>query len=275
MNKMSDNYVVSEIEKDYIVKLLEQGKRMDGRALNEHRPIEYELNYIEKAEGSAVISLGNTKIIVGIKATLGSPFPDTPNQGVITTSAELSPVASPYFESGPPSDDATILARVTDRAIRESHAIDLEKLCLIPEKLVWIIFIDIYVLNYDGSLFDACTLGSIAALATAKIPKVKVNEDGTHEILDEVEPIPISHYPITVTTYLIGKDLLIDPSIKEERISEAYLVLAFDENDNVVATQKGKLGTLKPNQIMPIVHESLASSKNLRSQLMKAIEDNR
>ncbi|MCE7740649.1 MAG: RNA-binding protein, partial [Candidatus Heimdallarchaeota archaeon] len=97
---MGDNYVISEIEKDHILFLLEQNKRSDNRELNQIREINIETHYVGKAEGSAVVTLGDTKLIVGVKAILGSPFPDTPNTGVITTSAELSPLASPYFESG-------------------------------------------------------------------------------------------------------------------------------------------------------------------------------
>ena len=155
---MGDKYIISEIEKNHIQFLLEQKKRIDGRDLSKFREVSIETDYVQKAEGSAVVSLGNTKIIAGIKAILGTPFPDTPNTGVITTSAELSPLASSYFESGPPSEHAIELARVTDRAIRESHVIDLSKLCLFPGKSVWILFIDLYVLNDDGNLFDAAVL---------------------------------------------------------------------------------------------------------------------
>lgn len=270
---MSDDFIISEIEKGYILSLLEKGKRADRRELDEHRPIKIELGYIEKAEGSALVSIGNTKILVGIKAEIGTPYPDSPDSGVITTTAELSPVAAPFYESGPPRDDATILARVTDRAIRESHCVDLSKLCIVPGKLVWIIFIDMYVLNYDGSLFDAATLGAIASLATTKLPKVELKDDDGYEILDETNELPIVHYPITVTNYKIGDYTIIDPNMKEERISEAYLVLAFDEKDHIVAAQKGNTGVFKRSEIMPMVRKAFTRSKDLRNQLMSAISE--
>lgn len=269
---MSENYVISEIEKGYILSLLEQNRRIDGRGMLEPRPIEIETNVVEKAEGSAIVSLGQTKVIVGVKATLGAPFPDTPESGVITTGAELSPVASPYFESGPPDDDAIEIARVTDRAIRESHCIDLAKLCIVPGKWVWILFIDIYVLNHDGNLFDAATLGAVAALATTKIPKVKLNEDEEPEILEEKEPLKIDHYPISVTTYKIGKKTVVDANSKEERICDARLTFAYDEDDHIVAAQKGKSGVFTPEEVLTIVKNSLEASKTLRKELLKALE---
>ena len=44
------------------------------------------------------------------------------------------------------------MARVVDRGIRESKAIDLEKLCVEAGKLVFVVFVDVYVLNHDGIL---------------------------------------------------------------------------------------------------------------------------
>lgn len=268
---MGDNYVISEIEKDHILFLLEQNKRSDNRELNQIREVNIETHYVGKAEGSAVVTLGDTKLIVGVKAILGTPFPDTPNTGVITTSAELSPLASPYFESGPPSNNAIELARVTDRAIRESHCIDLSKLCIIPEKSVWILFIDFYILNDDGNLFDAATLGAIAALATAEIPKIKVGEDGVVEVLEEKEPLQIDHYPISVTSYKVGKFNIFDANFKEERVSSSRITFGFDEEDHIVSVQKGKQGVYTPVEIKKILRESLLVSKTLRKELMKAL----
>jgi exosome complex component RRP42 len=270
-NKMGDDYVISEIERNYIKSLLDQNKRIDGREFNQAREVKLEIDIVKKAEGSAIITLGKTKIIVGIKAQLGSPFPDTPDTGVITTSAELSPMASPYFESGPPGDDAIELARVTDRAVRESHCIDLSKLCVIPEKSVWILFIDFYILNHDGNLFDAAVLGTVAALSSTKIPKVKVNEDDEVELLEEVEPLKIDHYPVSVTTYKIGKTNIIDANFKEERVSEARVTVGFDEEDRIVSLQKGQSGVYKPDELLAVIKESLNVSKALRKELMKAI----
>ncbi|MFW9851645.1 MAG: exosome complex protein Rrp42 [Candidatus Thorarchaeota archaeon] len=268
---MSDDYVISEIEKDYIIALLDQKKRTDGREFNQHREVEIETDLVQKAEGSAIVGIGNSKIIIGIKATLGAPFPDTPDSGVITTSAELSPMASPFFESGPPSEDAIELARVTDRAIRESHCIDLSKLCIVPGKSVWILFIDFYVLNHDGNLFDAAALGTIAALTKTKIPKVKILEDDEVEILEETEPLKIDHYPVSVTTYKIGKNNVVDANLKEERVSDARITVGFDEEDHIVSLQKGNAGVYKPDEILHVIKESLNVSKNLRKELMKAI----
>ncbi len=87
----------------YFIGLAEKGTRDDGRKPDEFRNIEIQTGIIEKAEGSALVKMGATQILVGIKMDVKTPFPDTPNEGVLMAGAELSPIASPLFESSPPA----------------------------------------------------------------------------------------------------------------------------------------------------------------------------
>ena len=166
---MSD-IVISEIKRDHIVKLLKDGKREDGRGFTDYRDISYVTNCIESADGSARVKLGKTEVIAGVKIIPGTPFPDTPREGVLTTGMEFLPMAHPSFESGPPGEDAIELARVVDRGIRESKMVDVEKLGVEEGVKVWMCFIDMYALDYDGNLFDAANLAAVLALKTAVIP---------------------------------------------------------------------------------------------------------
>ena len=124
--------LVPLIKRDYICKLAQQGKRVDGRKFDEYRKIEIETNVVKKAEGSAKVKIGNTQVLAGIKMDVGEPYLDSPESGVLTTAAELIPMASPDFESGPPQADAIELARVVDRGVRESEVVELDKLCIEP-----------------------------------------------------------------------------------------------------------------------------------------------
>ncbi|MHC1597319.1 MAG: exosome complex protein Rrp42, partial [Methermicoccaceae archaeon] len=92
---MTSEGVMAELHKDYIHGLILQGRRIDGRALDEYRDISIETGYVKKAEGSARVMLGDTQLVVGVKIQPGEPFPDTPDKGVIITNTELIPIASP------------------------------------------------------------------------------------------------------------------------------------------------------------------------------------
>src|SRR5437899_8795019 len=187
--------------REHIARLAASGKRSDGRGFDEPRKLVVQKNYIKNAEGSARVQLGNTDVLVGVKIDVGEPYPDTPNQGVLSTSAELIPMASPNFEAGPPSPTAIELARVVDRGIREAKTVNVEKLCITPKEKVWIMFIDIHVLDYDGNLFDACSYGAVAALASTVVPAKNLG-------LGQDFALPIEQWPVSVTTAKI-KDLLV------------------------------------------------------------------
>ncbi|MBO5654183.1 MAG: RNA-binding protein, partial [Candidatus Methanomethylophilaceae archaeon] len=104
------NQAISDIKRDHIVNLLAKGTRTDGRSPSDIREISASVNCIESADGSARVKLGNTEVIAGVKIIPGAPFGDTPRSGVLTTGAELIPMAHQSFESGPPGEDAIELA---------------------------------------------------------------------------------------------------------------------------------------------------------------------
>ena len=106
--------IVSRLKKKKIEEVLAGGKRMDGRAFDQYRDIVINTGVIDKAEGSAECFLGKSRVIVGVKVGLGTPFEDTPDKGVLMCNAEYTPIAHPTFEPGPPDENSIELARVVD-----------------------------------------------------------------------------------------------------------------------------------------------------------------
>ena len=231
--------VISNIDRDYIANFLDAGKRIDGRAFNEARHTEIELDVVAaKAEGSALVHLGDTSVIAGVKVLLGDPYADSPDQGVMMVTAELQPLASPLFELGPPKEPAIELARVVDRGVRESEMIDTSKLCIEPGKKVYMVFADVYPLDYDGNLIDASSLAVAAALLTTKFNEYKW-EDGKAVPTGKKLDLPIQNSAVEVTVSRIGRHLVLDPSLKEEMVQDCRLTMAVDKNDKLRAMQKG------------------------------------
>lgn len=251
--------VIPELLSSHIQKLASKGKRVDGRGLEEYRPLSVEKGIINVAEGSARVKLGSTDVVVGIKIQLGEPYPDTPDRGVLTTNVELIPMASPNFESGPPREGAIELARVVDRGIRESQMIDLEKLCVTPGEQVWILFIDIHVIDYDGNLFDAASYGTLGALTTAKVPASKLDSEDFQ--------LPVRCHPVSITAAKIKDYILFDPSLDEEAIADARLTVALDENGDLRAMQKGLSGSFKSDEVIGIVNTARQINNGIRDKI--------
>jgi exosome complex component RRP42 len=254
------------VKQKQIAQLIAKGKRLDDRGPTDYREIKVEQGTIERAEGSARVLLGKTEVMAGTKIEVGEPFSDTPNEGVLTVNAELVPLASPTFEPGPPDENSIELARIVDRGIRESKAIDLEKLCIEPGKKVFVIFVDVYVLNHDGNLIDASALAAMAALLNTKMPNYEV-EDGEVKIKSDYTPLPIRKHPITVTFAKINDNLIVDPWLEEEQVMDARLSMAIDDDGNICAIQKGCSGFITPNQILEAAKIAEEKAKEQRKKL--------
>ncbi|OLS22933.1 MAG: Exosome complex component Rrp42 [Candidatus Heimdallarchaeota archaeon LC_3] len=251
----TDNLIPSIIESKHTIMLLNRDKRLDGREFFQSRDIFLQTGMLNKAEGSAKVKLGKTLIYAGVKAELGTPFSDTPNEGVLIVNIEMSPIASPYFESGPPSKESIELARVVDRAIREAKVLDTKKLCVIEGEKVWIIFIDIYILGDDGNLIDASCIGAMSALATTKFPKMIPDPEDDKKLIksDEFLPIPINNWATTSTFSKIGSKIVLDPTLDEEKIENARFTVGVNQNGDITALQKGLIGTFSTEELLGLI----------------------
>ena len=236
-----------------ITEYLSKGKRFDARKLDEFRDIVIEKNISKNAEGSVLVKLGKTQVMVGVKMDTSTPYADSPKKGNLMVSADLLPLSSPRFEAGPPKFDVIELGRVIDRGIRESGFIEFDKLCIKEGEKVWTIFVDIYSINDDGNLLDAAGIGAIVALKNAKIPKYdEENEKVLYGELSDVS-VPLSEkMPIALTVHKIGENLLVDPNREEEDISETRVTIG-SSNGRISSMQKGKEQSLKVEEMNTIL----------------------
>jgi len=258
--------VVTRVKQKQIAQLIAKGKRLDGRGLTDYREVKVEQGIIERAEGSARVLLGRTEVMVGTKIEIGQPFPDTPNEGVLTVNAELVPLASPTFEPGPPDENSIELARIVDRGVRESKAIDVEKLCIDPGKKVFVVFVDVYVLNHDGNLIDASALAALAALLNTKMSNYEI-EEGEVKIKPGYTPLPMRSHPIAVTFAKISDKLVVDPWLEEEQVMDARLTMAINDDGNICAIQKGGSGYFTPEQVLEAAKIAKEKSQEIREKL--------
>jgi len=252
MTSSENKEIIAKVQRESLEKLLEQGKRLDDRGFFDFREIKIYVGFLEKADGSALVHLGNTKVMVGVKSSIGEPFRDTPNQGIFVIYSELTPLASPYFELGPQSDFSIELARVVDRAVRSAEMIDLEKLVIIPGKKVWMLNIDIYPIDDDGNLIDASAIGVVAALLSTQLPKAEIIDENNGEIemiKEERWPLPIKDIPATLTFSKIGKYIVLDPTSLEENVALGRLTISLNKENKICSIQKGEAGGFKIEDI--------------------------
>jgi exosome complex component RRP42 len=253
---------IDELKRDNLDSLLSAGKRADGRGFYDFRKIIIQKDVLQNAEGSAIVSIGNTQVLVGIKFDIAMPFPDKPNEGVLSTSADLLPLASHLFETGPPGDESIELARVVDRGIRSANVLDLESFFIEPEKVLGI-YIDISVLDHDGNLFDASTLAAMAALMSTKMPKI---EDGKIVRGEYSGKLQIKNKVVSCTFGKLKNYKFLDPSLDEEKGMDARLTIATVPGF-VCAAQKGGSGSFTENDIYESIELAFEKGEKLRALL--------
>jgi exosome complex component RRP42 len=253
---------INEIKRDSLGALLAAGKRADNRGMYDYRKIVLQPAILQNAEGSAMASIGKSQVMVGVKFDVATPFPDRPTEGVLSTSADLLPLASHLFETGPPSADSIELARVVDRGIRSSNTIDLASFYL-GEAKVLAVYLDIYVLDHDGNLIDCASLASMAALLSARMPKVEESKIVRGEYAGK---LPLKEKVVTCTFGKFGDRIFLDPSLDEEKGMDCRLTFATT-SEHICAAQKGGWGSFSEKDLLSLADMSLEKGKELRSLL--------
>lgn len=259
--------IVSRIEKSYIKSNLRKEERIDGRGLWDYREFNIKSDIIASAEGSADVTLGDTRIITGLKYEVGEPFPDLPDEGVCTVMAELLPLASPLFERGPPDEQSIELARVVDRGIRHADCVQTKKLCIKEKEAVYILFVDMYVMNHDGNLIDAGAIGALTTLLSAHVPEGIIGENGlewTGKYLTGKDIV--NELPLALTYGKVDDIVFLDPKLPEELICEGKISISVTEN-KITSIQKSGAATFSIEEINMLGEKSLEIGQKLRKQL--------
>lgn len=258
---MEESDILWQVKRDSIRRMIANKKRIDERKFDEYRKIELYPNYVPKAEGSCLIKLGKTQVLVGVKMSVGEPYPDTPDEGVIVTNAELVPLASPVFYAGPPNEDTIEIARVVDRGLRESKMIELENLVVESGEKVWSVLIDIHVLDHDGNLIDASAIAATKALLTTMIPKY---EDEKVLYGEKDKPLPVRDKPVSSTFAKIGGYNVLDPILEETKVMDARLTFVTNHYENLCAMQKSGQESYTKTEVDEMFDIAVAEGKKIR-----------
>ncbi|XP_011311379.1 exosome complex component rrp45 [Fopius arisanus] len=220
---------LSRCEREFINSSVEQGIRLDGRQLLEARKVKL---HFGGTWGRCLAALGQTQVIANVSCDIQPPRVSRPNEGMIHINVELTPLAAPYFEAGRQSETGVLLTRQLEKCFKDSRCIDLESLCIVADKKVWNLRVDINVINHDGNLVDCASIATLAALLHFHRPDVTSTGD---EIIihsfSEKDPLPVTlfHQPVCVsfTTFENGTTIM-DPSFAEERLGVTQLTLGMN-----------------------------------------------
>lgn len=215
------------------------------------------------------------RVNVQVSAEVTRPTDERKFDGIFTITTELSPIASPAFEVGRPSEQEVILTRILEKAVRRSRAIDTESLCIVAGQKCWSVRADVHVLDYDGGLIEACSLAIMAALYHFRRPEVSVDGNNvTIHTMAERVPVALSilHSPMCVTFSFFGEGsiVLLDATAREEQVREAELIITANDYEVCQVAKHGGR-PIDPNLVIKsfqvAVNKARDFNKLLRTKL--------
>ncbi|MDB4618539.1 ribonuclease PH, partial [Akkermansiaceae bacterium] len=198
-------------------------ERLDGRAISALRPISFTPNVAPHADGSVLVSFGNTKVICA--ATIEDKVPGWMKyQGVeggwLTAEYSMLPYStldrkSRDISRGKLDGRSSEIQRLIGRSLRA--VVDLKKL---GKRTVWV---DCDVLQADGGTRTASITGGMVAVAIAIN---KLMSDG------KLNDFPVTQLIAAVSAGIYRGEAVLDLNYPEDRDAAVDF--------NVVMTEKGQ-----------------------------------
>ncbi len=196
--------------------------RVDGRAPDQLRPVKIDLGFMPNAEGSCLVSMGDTRVIC--TATVEPSVPRwMQGRGVGWVTAEYSMLPRSTTErvprevnKGRPSGRTQEIQRLIGRSLRA-----VTDMKLLGERTVWV---DCDVLQADGGTRTASITGAFVALAQAFASLEERGDITGSPLIDSVSAVSVG---------IVGGAPCLDLNYAEDSTAQVDM--------NVVMTGTGKI----------------------------------
>ncbi|KAH9854882.1 ribosomal protein S5 domain 2-type protein [Lenzites betulinus] len=239
--------------KTYLERFLAENVRPDGRDLDEWRDVSVNVGSISTADGSALVRLGSTTVVCGVKAEIAEPELDRPLEGFLVPNLDLPAICSPKFKPGPPTDEAQVLSDRLNEVLISSGVVSTKSLCIEHGKAAWVLYVDATCINYDGNAFDATLLAMVAALKNTTLPKPTYHEETKRTICSRTVREPLQCGPLP-TSYSFGifdgTHLLADPTSFEEPLLDTTVSVVVDESGGLTSVMQLGLGVVGADDVL-------------------------
>src|SRR6478752_5039322 len=233
-------------------------QRSDGRAFDQIRSINFDLNIAPHATGSVLVSMGNTRVICGVMIEEIVPRwmkEQNVTGGWLTAEYSMLPYSTSTrkqrdIAKGRLDGRSTEIQRLIGRSLRA--VVDLEKL---GPRTMWV---DCDVLQADGGTRTAAITGSSLAVALAcrRLAREK-----------KVDAPPIKKLVAAVSAGILNGSAIVDLNYEEDKaVTVDFNLVATEDGDFVEVQSSGEEATFTGPQL----DEMLALGRNGISALIGA-----
>ena len=197
-----------------------------NRQYDQLRPVEIERNYTKYAEGSILISTGDTKVICTASVENSVPyFLRGKNQGWLTAEYSMLPRATQNRSiraaaKGKIGGRTKEIQRLIGRSLRA--VVDLDKL---GERTIWV---DCDVIQADGGTRTASITGAFVALI-----------DSINYLLEteKLKESPVEEFIAATSIGIVNDKTLLDLKYQEDSQAQVDLNLVMTESGRIIEVQ--------------------------------------
>ncbi len=197
--------------------------RQDGRGLEDIRKISIEPNFIKWAEGSALVCLGDTKVICTASVLNNvPPFAKEKGIGWLFSEYSMLPRSVDTRTSRTQSGRSAELQRIIGRALRA-----ICDLSLIREKTI---IIDCDVIQADGGTRCASIIGGFVSLCFALYKMWKSKE---------IRVFPVKRLVSAISCGIVDGAKMVDLSYSEDSKAACDITVISTDKDEIIEVHGG------------------------------------
>jgi len=239
--------------------------RTDGRGPGDLRPLKVEMGYLEWAEGSALLEVGKTRVLVAASFEAKVPrFLQGSGSGWVTAEYAMLPrstaVRTPReVQAGRPSGRTQEIQRLVGRSLRSVTALERMGECTFT--------IDCDVLQADGGTRTASVTAGYLALAQAI---------GRLQAKDVVPSGILRDSAAAVSAGIVGDELLLDLCYEEDARAEVDFNVVMTGSGDLVEVQgtaEGKpFSRLQLDQLVELAAAGIAQLGEFQQEVLAGLQ---
>ncbi|XP_055389086.1 uncharacterized protein LOC129618344 [Condylostylus longicornis] len=291
---------------EYCKRFLEFQIRPDGRHLGEVRDVRVMKNVLKESPsviGSSIVSAGHSRFLAAVTAEIAPPVLSAPKAGKIVVNLEFPKTCGALDVNRDAGEDIASLAAQTSVSLchifSSQEVIDLKQFCVKEGNAVWVLYVNIICLEYDGNATDWSICSAAAALEDSVLPAIvwdpkhqwwRISDDNDEsDNKDELETqktentfwesrrVVLTARPLSVTlAKLLETYWIVDPSMDETQLGELITIWRATKADPTDATSN-QLHFLRPGgsalEVQRLLHSLFEVSHNGMVAMQTAIDN--
>lgn len=229
------------------------------------RKIDFKCDYTVHADGSVLVSFGDTKVICTVMVEDGVPkFLKDENQGWLTAEYSMLPSSTPVRKrrrkiSGEMDGRSVEIARLISRSLRAS--IDLEA---IGERTF---YIDCDVIQADGGTRTASISGAYLALMLAVEKMISFGEIHSSPLISKVASVSVGK---------IDGKIVTDLNYSQDSKAEVDLNIVMNNRGELIEVQgTAENGTFSREELNQMIEAAEIATKEIFEKMEESFAKNR